>query len=171
MLKIYNQNILREKKGEQGQALFELVLFLPIMIIMITFFITIGNAINGSINQQKITRAYFYYYLKEHSKGVLKKDIDSMGTNAIGMMMLGWADYLQDSATPIASCYRMTSLFGDIGSPGETCLSKQDESISQYIKPKTVYGVCSANYERLGGTIRPRQLIGAGETVTLCTNE
>ena len=48
---------------QQGQALVEFIIFLPFMLMMYTVVITLGDAINGSINQQKATRAYFYYRL------------------------------------------------------------------------------------------------------------
>jgi hypothetical protein len=46
--------------NQEGQAVFELLIFLPFLLFLYTIYYTAGNAINGSINQQKAVRGYFY---------------------------------------------------------------------------------------------------------------
>ena len=52
---------------EEGQALFEFVVFLPFLLFILVLMFTLGNAINGSINQQKAARRYFFYLNKGNS--------------------------------------------------------------------------------------------------------
>ena len=52
---------------EEGQAIFELLVFLPVFLFLFVVIYNIGNSINISINQQKATRRYFYYIQKGNS--------------------------------------------------------------------------------------------------------
>ena len=51
---------LSKQERARGQALFEFIVFLPFLLFMLTIMFTVGNAINGSINQQKAVRRYFF---------------------------------------------------------------------------------------------------------------
>lgn len=158
------------KKKQGGQAIFELIIFLPILIAMISFFIVIGNAINGSINQQKILRGYFYYYLKGNSRGQTNRDLEELGHFRVGMMTLAWAERLDDTA-PFSTCYQMSSVFGEIGTPGEECDDPMSGEISRYIKPRTAYGICSETFEQENNTYRTQHILTGGQNlIAFCTN-
>ena len=50
----------------KGQAVFETMMFLPVLLFFVVYMTRTGNAINASINQQKATRGYTYYLLKNY---------------------------------------------------------------------------------------------------------
>ena len=55
------------KNNQTGQALIELIIFLPLMFMFYSMISGFANAINASINQQKVARAYFYYKVQNNS--------------------------------------------------------------------------------------------------------
>jgi hypothetical protein len=57
----------RKKLDQRGQALIELIIFLPLIFTLYGLIGGFANAINGSINQQKITRSYFYFRAQNSS--------------------------------------------------------------------------------------------------------
>ena len=93
---------------EKGQALIEFIIFLPFMLMMFMIVLTLGNAINGSINQQKAVRGYFYYRLQNNSQ-ITRRNVPSIGT-MMGHYMVGWADYIEGNA-PVAPCYKLKMPF------------------------------------------------------------
>ena len=44
--------------NRKGQAIFEFIIFLPILLILYGVLVSVSSAINGSINQQKATRGF-----------------------------------------------------------------------------------------------------------------
>ena len=64
-------------ENSEGQAIFELILFMPFLVYFVTLLFTAGNSINGSINQQKAVRGYFYHLLKGNSNLPVKLDLDA----------------------------------------------------------------------------------------------
>lgn len=146
---------------DRGQALFEFLIFLPFTFIMITVFITMGNSINGAINQQKIVRGYFYYDTKNNSFSPSSKRIlqwNGVGRSRVSMYALGWK-YKSDSTGlyPVSSCYRLNPLL--TGSIDESCEDttnvKGADTPSAFVRIYTVYGVCATPYQvRDDGQIR-----------------
>lgn len=135
--------------NDKGQAFFELVLFLPIFIVLFFFFIAIGNAINGSINQQTTLRGYYYYYLKGNSNAPSRRDVIATTTATVELMTLVWQSRAQGEV-PIASCYRLTSFFGEI-QEGESCeRANFDGAMTQFIRVYTAYGHCGETYRTVG---------------------
>ncbi|MCY4523174.1 MAG: hypothetical protein OXB84_00400, partial [Halobacteriovoraceae bacterium] len=51
----------KKKIYSKGQALIELLVFFPFLILLIIAMLKLASAINGSINQQKAVRSYFFY--------------------------------------------------------------------------------------------------------------
>jgi hypothetical protein len=134
-------------KKEEGQALIEFIIFLPFMVMIYGIVLILGNAINGSINQQKVTRGYFYYRLQNNSyitkPSAGAERIEGTWTQ-YGHFFIGWADYLE-SESPVAPCYKMVlPLFGQ--NPLDTCERKYTEPKTQNIRIGTVYGLCGVTY-------------------------
>lgn len=137
----------------KGQALIEFVLFLPFMMMMYMSILTIGNAINGSINQQKITRGYFYYRLSNNSTMPRplrdpSRPEPSEGWSIFGMQIIGWADKFE-GRNPVSACYKFALPFED---SEEECDDKFTETKTPFIRTETVYGLCGATYQKHTGS-------------------
>ena len=132
---------------KKGQAIFEFLVFIPFIVIMLQVFINVGGAINGSINQQKVLRGYFYYTLKGNPFYPHLDDLNrSAGSfQTMSFLAMGWANELEGGQFPVAPCYILESFFGD---PIDSCknLEKRDESLSQFIRVYTMYGLCGPSY-------------------------
>ncbi|MCK5071851.1 MAG: hypothetical protein KAQ98_00390 [Bacteriovoracaceae bacterium] len=143
--------MLFKKIDEKGQAIIEFFMFLPLILIMFLVTITIAASINGSINQIKSVRGYFYFLVKSNTKIPTPQDLqglyDSGGLKMIGMHTLGWMDY-QDGREAVASCYKLEELVSKDAS--DTC--EDTDAIdstapkSKFIRPYSVHGVCTAYF-------------------------
>ncbi|MBF0299102.1 MAG: hypothetical protein HQK51_10305 [Oligoflexia bacterium] len=147
-----NKNFLED----QGQAIFEFFLFLPLMLSIYVITVFIGNAINGSINQQKVTRAYLYFLMlgdSEYPTYEILKDSTQDGASQIGMFALGWKTRFEGK-TPVAPCYKMLSLSTEVdpnlqsnlGDPIRQCAPGDNTRPLAYIRVKTSYGVCVGTF-------------------------
>lgn len=120
--------------------MFEFIIFLPFVVVLFKMFLNIGGAINGSINQQKSLRGYFFYLNKGNSyfpdKSLLDNELKSFAQ--VGFYALGYIEQLKGE-TPIAPCYKIEPFFGE---DFDKCLDKPKENKSQFIKPKTMFGLC-----------------------------
>lgn len=142
-------NILRDEKG---QALFELIIFLPLMIFLLTIIFTVGNSINASINQEKAARRYFYYLAKGNARLPDSADLKgafSSNVQVISMSSVAWREK-QDSAggakdKSFASCYKINTLFTN-DSDDECDKPSVDEKKTQFIRIYTAYGICGEDY-------------------------
>jgi hypothetical protein len=142
-----------KESNNSGQATFELIIFMPFFIVLFTTFIIVGSSINGAINQQKLTRGYYYYLERGNSfspdYGSLMQ-LQSKGVNYVGMNSIGWKDkYKRGTESPVASCYRMSSFIA--GNTDETCEEKIKEKKTSIIRALTVYGLCTANFRIING--------------------
>jgi hypothetical protein len=148
-------------KNQKGQALVEFMLFLPFMLMLYSTVSSIGNAINGSINQQKITRAYFYYRAQNNSM-LPKPTRGGGGSNhtawsLFGMEIMGWREKFGGGSggdgTPVAPCYKFNLPLGD--TEEDSCEEGYQTETTQYIRVGTVYGVCATTYANdSGGVVR-----------------
>jgi hypothetical protein len=146
----------KQETDQSGQALIELIIFLPLMFTLYSMISGFASAINGSINQQKATRAYFYYRVQNNS--TLPKPAPNTGNQTylsenwqkFGMYFLGWMDYLKDEITPVMPCYRVTIPLTP--SNGDICEESYSNETSQFIRVGTVYGACGATYARRPGS-------------------
>jgi len=120
--------------------MFEFIIFLPFVVVLFKMFLNIGGAINGSINQQKSLRGYYYYLNKGNSyfpdKTLLENEFNSF--SEVGFYAVGFVEQLKGE-TPIAPCYKIEPFFGE---DFDKCLDKPKQNKSQFIKPKTMYGLC-----------------------------
>ncbi len=144
------------KNNQNGQALIELIIFLPLMFMFYSMIAGFANAINASINQQKVTRAYFYYKVQNNST-IPKPTSPYTNWSHFGMYFIGWADYLEsgsdESGQPVAPCYRLTVPLAS--NKDDKCETKYTKATSQFIRVQTVYGVCGATYERHDTYVQP----------------
>lgn len=137
-------------ENEEGQAVFELILFMPFFIFFTTVMFTVGNAINASINQQKVTRRYFYYLAKGNSRIPDIEDLQRWndgGLSAVGMSGLGWRERQEGGANgnPVANCYKFNTIFAN--DYDEDCEEPDvNEGKTQFIRIYTYYGICGLNY-------------------------
>jgi hypothetical protein len=133
-----------KKADEKGQALIELIIFLPLMFTLYAMIAGFANAINGSINQQKITRSYFYYRVQNNST-VPKPDKNNtfLRWGTFGMYFIGWKDYFMQEERPVAPCYQVS-----VPLEAEHCDQKYSQPNTLQIRVQTVYGICGATYHK-----------------------
>jgi hypothetical protein len=153
----------------KGQALFEFIIFLPIMVILYLIMIILSGAINGSINQQKATRGYFYYLAKHNSFIPDRNDLDTMKRlSSVGMHMIGWKQEFIGSNIPLATCYKAAGsiIFRD---ELENCTKRALGGRSTYIRPYTVYGICGINYSLRYGSSLEYDYLPLGGVAARCS--
>ena len=135
----------------KGQALFEFILFFPVFITMVILLIRLSSALNGAINQQKVTRGYFYARVKGNSLVPMAEDLAEFGRGGVsqaGMFMIGWKDYFLNQGEPMAPCYNFKTV---LWNSDERCEETQKSGKSYFVKIKTGYGVCGTTYQIAGG--------------------
>jgi hypothetical protein len=144
-------------KNQEGQSLIEFVLFLPFMMMIYSVIINVSGAINASLNQQKVTRAYFYYNMQNNStipKPRRNGSDPSDSWQMFGMQIMGWATELADGSgdggLPVAACFKFNLPLGT--GEADNCKEAYSGKTTQYIRVGTVYGVCGATYQRKGGS-------------------
>ena len=141
--------------NEDGQAIFEVLIFLPLLIFLYTILYNVGNSINVSINQQKVTRRYFYYLIKGNSFLPSQDDLQAFraGYQRVGMSVIGYKDKSEGGAgngVPIAPCFKFNSFL--TGTTDETCdEAKSGERLTSFIRVFTAYGICGETYSIQNG--------------------
>jgi hypothetical protein len=133
---------------EKGQAMMEFVLFLPFMMMMFLSILSIGNSINGSINQQKIVRGYFFYRISNNStipRPSRNGNDPSVAWQTFGMQIMGWAEKFSGN-TPVAPCYKFQLPFAD--TTEDSCEKAYTTPQTQFIRVQSVFGVCGATYTK-----------------------
>ena len=149
------------KSFEDGQAIFEFLVFLPLFIFLSLVIFVFGHAINVSINQQKVTRGYFYYVTANNSfapgKSVLKtlNNVDKVSQDSIG-----WREKVQND-TPFAECLALPTFLGGNKQDSDCDVPDIDDGSGtprfQFNKLKmiriyTVYGTCTTTYVKNRGS-------------------
>lgn len=132
-------------KNEQGQALVEFVLFLPLMLVMYVTIVSLGNAINGSINQQKIARGYFYSRILNNSTipKPSKRDQSFRNWRQFGMFFIGYAER-KEGNTPVSACYKL-----ELPTPSsENTCDKYAKTSTTFVRVSTAFGICGGTYLR-----------------------
>lgn len=137
-------------KNQKGQAVFELVIFLPFLIFLYSIYYTTGNSISSSINQQKAVRGYFYSLTKGNSYLNSKEDLreySSAGIKAVGFSSLGWREKTTDGGkNAFAPCFKFTSLLKNESTEECDSPERDEESSSRFIRVFTYYGICGPVY-------------------------
>ena len=148
-MKMFNKSFFVKIKNQKGQALFEMIIFLPFMLFLYTIYYTIGNSISGSINQQKAVRSYFYQIVKGNSYMVTLSDLKGFSTSGlkkVGFNSVGWNERLADGNTSFAPCFKFSSLLKSNSSEKCDDSEREEEGSSRFIRLFTYYGVCGPSY-------------------------
>lgn len=139
---------MKKEFEQKGQALIELIVFLPLMITLYSVIGGFAGSINGSINQQKATRSYFYYRVQNSSHIPGRKAGDAtFSWNQFGMFYVGWKEKFTGDQNPVMPCYRVSIPFK--GSNGEKCEEPYNKENTLWVRVGTVYGVCGATYRNV----------------------
>ena len=148
-----DKKILKPLNNQNGQALFELIIFIPFLIFLYTIYSTVGDSISASINQQKAVRGYFYSLIMGNSylnnplelAAFSNSSIKSVGFAAIGWREKGNAD----GTSAFAPCFKFSSLIKN--NSIEECDSNErdQEGVSRFIRVYTYYGVCGPVYSEM----------------------
>lgn len=139
-------------ENEEGQAIFEFMIFLPVMLYMLVMLINVGNSINASINQQKAARGYLFYLIKGNSQGNRKTDLADFATKPlteVSSFIIGWRARQDGTGTKsYGSAYKLPTLPWGNSTQDEDCDEKTDasEKTTQCIKVFTMVGVCGETY-------------------------
>ena len=143
------KNIMKNETNEKGQALIELIVFLPLMFTLYSVISGFASSINGSINQQKIARAYFYYRAQNNST-IPKPDADKVyqSWGRFGMFYIGWKDYFKGQGVPVMPCYRVSIPLK--AANRDLCENTYTTETTLYVRVGTVYGTCGATFLQQG---------------------
>lgn len=148
-----DKKITKSLKNQSGQALFELVIFIPFLIFLYTIYSTTGDSISASINQQKAVRGYFYSLIMGNSYLNNPLELAEFSGNSIksvGFAAVGWREKGKaDGSTAFAPCFKFSSLIKNNSS--EECDSKErdEEGMSRFIRVFTFYGICGPVYSEI----------------------
>jgi len=139
------------KLNEKGQGIFEFIIFIPIFIVMFMFIFRVGGAINGSINQQKFARRYFYYKIQNDSTMPTREGgINVTEFDQVSMYFVGWRNK-ENNQNPVAPCYKLNLPFGNFRNSG-SCDEAYEGEETDFIRVQTAYGACGATYLSQGGS-------------------
>ncbi len=140
--------------NQKGQALFEMIIFIPFLIFLYTIYSTTGNSISSSINQQKAVRGYFYSLIKGNSYLNTFDDLERFRDKSIkmvGFSAIGWREKSKNNGDlSFAPCFKFSTMLKN-GSE-EDCDDKTREADSdgspstRIIRIFTYYGVCGPVY-------------------------
>ena len=137
-------------QNERGQAVFELVIFIPFLVFLYTIYYTIGNSISGSINQQKAVRGYFYALVRGNSYINSLTDLSELSDNGIkriGFNAIGWREKSDAGGkSAFAPCFKFSSILKNNTSEECDDGTREDEGKSRLIRVFTFYGVCGPVY-------------------------
>ncbi len=140
--------------GQRGQALIELIIFLPLIVSLYSVIAGFANSINGSINQQKIARAYFYHRLQNNSTFPGPGQVEErvyQNWRLFSFFFIGWKESFkgggEEEGSPLMSCYKVNVPFRN--SPTDKtdkCEDSYKEARSLWVRVGTVYGACGETY-------------------------
>lgn len=135
--------------NQKGQALFELIIFLPFLIFLYSIYYTVGSSISASINQQKAVRGYFYSLVKGNSyvnNMTELEELSGYNIKMIGFSSVGWREKSNNGKQAYAPCFTFSSILKN--SEAEDCFSsdREEGSKTRNIRVFTFYGVCGPVY-------------------------
>jgi hypothetical protein len=138
--------LMKNLKAQRGQALIELIIFLPLIVTLYSVIAGFANSINGSINQQKISRAYFYNRIQNNSTipgpRLVGESYESW--SQFGMFYIGWKDYFKGQGNPVMPCYKVSIPFKN--GPDDKCEEQYTDTKTLWVRVGTIYGICGATY-------------------------
>jgi hypothetical protein len=158
--------------NQKGQAIFEFIIFIPFLAFLYMMFYTVGNSINGSINQQKAVRGYYYNLIKGNSYLLTLNDLEqfkAQSVTSVGFMAIAFKEHGQGNTETFAPCFRFTSMFK--GGNTESCDGSDRQAIdsTMYIRLFNAYGVCGPLYvlDKESGKFDVDQRIQMSESCSL----
>ena len=151
---VVNNNLKNIVSNQRGQALFEMIIFIPFLIFLYTIYSTTGNSISSSINQQKAVRGYFYSLNKGNSYLNTYADLERFRDKSIqmvGFSAIGWREKSKGGGdVSFAPCFKFSTMLKNGAT--EDCDDSSRESDSdgnsttRIIRIFTYYGVCGPVY-------------------------
>ena len=140
--------------NHRGQAIFEFIIFLPIILIFYGVIVAVSSAINGSINQQKATRGFTYGLIKGNPTipiRILVRTNFEDGDEKVrlqGMFVHLYGDRLTtgEPRQPYATCYQVPSYGQGEAEQCDDPITDPNDKSSPLIRVKTAYGLCGATY-------------------------
>ena len=152
---------MEKKQSESGQALIELIIFLPLIVSLYAVIAGFASSINGSINQQKVTRAYFYYRVQNNSTIPGPSTSEFLAWKKFGLFYIGWKERFSGGGeTPEMPCYKVNIPFKS--TPTDTCEQPYSVENTIWVRVGTVYGICGATYFNNNGKVN--QVPDGGES-------
>jgi len=142
---------IENKPNQSGQALIELIVFIPLILTIYSVIGGFASSINGSINQHKITRSYFYYRIQNNPYMPGPK-VAQENWKLFGMFYIGWRSKFASGGgeQPLMPCYKISIPFKD--KPQDECEDPYTQDTTLYLRVGTVYGLCGQTYYRKSST-------------------
>ncbi len=139
--------------NQKGQAIFELIIFIPFLVFLYAIYYNVGNSISGSINQQKAVRGYFYALTNGNSYintlAELNQYSQEHSIRIVGFSSLGWRiKEATGGSGAFAPCFRFAATLNNDSTEecDDTAREIPGES-SRLIRIFTFYGVCGPTYK------------------------
>lgn len=162
--------------NQKGQAIFEFLFFLPILIFVYLTIQTSGNSINASINQQKAARHYYFNLLKNNSTTPWSFELESsLGFNftLLGMSYVGWRYKSENNGgQSFGSCFKYNSIF--VANDEEECDDPSEgDQTSPFVRVFTAFGICGETYriDQEKGIFVPDIQAGPNQVMTRMTKD
>ncbi len=143
------KSFLHSVSDQKGQALFELIIFLPFLIFLYTIYYTAGSSINASINQQKSVRGYFYSLVKGNSYINSLPELEELSgfsIKMVGFSAVGWREKSEDGKKAFAPCFKFSSILKNTSTEECDDSSREEGGKTRNIRVFTFYGVCGPVY-------------------------
>lgn len=135
--------------GEEGQAIFEFIVFVPFYIYLLTVLMSFGNSLNASINQNKVLRGYYYRAAGNSSRLPIREDLEKLagaGIESVGMGVIGYHDREGEANSSLAGCVGVQRYIGSDGG-SETCEEPEEGSNqTRFVRIFTAYGTCGESW-------------------------
>ena len=149
-----------ELENEEGQALIEFLMLLPIILTFLWYQIHISSAINKSIVGQKHARSQLFHKLWNHRSGPVTQDFNTSDRSHFYLGVT--AENYKDGTQPVAP----TEILGIGISPkaakesDDTPGEAKPNALRQKVRIRTVFGICTH-----------RKTNTAGEVTDFCGSE
>lgn len=143
------QSFFHSVSNQKGQALFELIIFLPFLIFLYSIYYTAGSSINASINQQKSVRGYFYSLVKGNSYVNSLPELEELSgysIKMIGFSAIGWREKSENGKKAFAPCFTFSSILKNSSTEACDDSTREEDSKTRNIRVFTFYGVCGPVY-------------------------
>lgn len=150
--------VVKNLKDHKGQAIFELIVFLPLFLYMTKVMFDYGDAINHSINQNKAVRGYYFYTISNDSNAPnfeFSKDFYTrggmVGANAvIGQDSYAWSvESTAGGRRPKGSCVQVPSFLGNDLASDECLAPAVEDGKTRFIRAYSSFGICTGSWTNI----------------------